>query len=55
MDYEFFFGDNTFPYFVNMTNCTGSEDQLIQCPLANDTDLCDATKAAKVYCSGILH
>ena len=54
VDYHIFvFGQHTFPYFVNMTNCNGSEDYLLNCQDVNETVLCGSVTVAKVYCSGV--
>ncbi|CAI8027223.1 Deleted in malignant brain tumors 1 protein [Geodia barretti] len=53
VDYHIFvFGQHTFPYFVNKTNCNGSEGHLLDCPDVNETLLCGSRTAAKAYCSG---
>ena len=53
VDYHIFvFGQHTFPYFVNKTNCIGSEEHLLDCPDVNKTVLCGSVTAAKAFCSG---
>ena len=53
MDYHIFvFGQHTFPYFVNKTNCSGSEDHLLDCPDVEEAVLCGSVTVAKAYCSG---
>lgn len=55
VEHEFFFGEHTFPYFVNKTNCNGSEEHLIDCPGTDDMVGCKKIKAAKVYCTGTIN
>ncbi|CAI8032178.1 Neurotrypsin [Geodia barretti] len=41
-----------FPHFANLTNCTGSEGRLGDCPQSSNQERC-GNHAAKAYCSGI--
>ena len=50
--YEFFYGRHTFPYFLNTTLCSGSEEHLSDCRQSSKRTDCGYTTAAVVYCVG---
>ena len=48
MDYHIFvFGQHTFPYFVNKTNCSGLEAHLLDCPDVKEAVLCGSVTVAR--------
>ena len=53
--YEFFYEQHTFPYFLNTTICSGSEEHLIDCKQSSKITECGSATAATVYCVGMCH
>jgi hypothetical protein len=52
-DYDVFFHGTNFPFFLNLTNCNGSEEHLINCSQGSKEVLCsDLGSVAIAYCSG---
>jgi hypothetical protein len=52
-DHAYIHFNHSFPYFLNATNCNGSEMHLINCSLGSDKALCnDYNNVAVAYCSG---
>ena len=46
---------HNFPYFLNATNCTGSEEHLTNCSQGSKGAMCGNLNAVAVaYCTGII-